>query len=216
MRLVNLTKTSLIEYTINQISNFFPSENKELKKIIEKNIDESLNRLRICINSIRCWNENEFNYLQSSQYCTYLYFLANTIWKNNGNEEVCTKLFLLNKALNGIDCFYEIELPEKFYIPHTIGVVLAKATYSNNFVIYQNSTVGKNHGIAPIIGERVVMYPNTAIIGRSNIGHGTILAQGTRVVNKNCYGNSVVFNSNKSEIINKPLKRNIITDIFKI
>ncbi len=51
-------------------------------------------------------------------------------------------------------------------------------------VLYQNSTVGKNHGTAPVLGEGVVMYPNTAVIGRCTIGDRTVIAQGVGVVNR--------------------------------
>jgi len=215
MQLLNLTRTGLIDYTMNQINNFFPSENITYRPLIDAHLDEALKRLHICINSVRCWRMNEFNYLQSSQYCTYLYFLSNSIWKNIGDHDICTKLFLLNKALNGIDCFYEIELPELFYIPHSIGIVLAKATYSNYLVLYQNSTVGKNHGIAPLLGEGVIMYPNTAIIGRCTIGDHTVVAQGTSVINTHCAGNSIVFNTLGAGLASKPIVQDVWEDIFR-
>ena len=124
------------------------------------------------------WTPGRFDHLHSSQYTIFLYYLANTIWRGGGERAVCNKLFGLNKALNGIDLFYEIELPEVFFIGHSVGIVLAKATYGNRLVLYQNSTVGKNHGEAPVLGDGVVMYPNTAIIGRCEIGAGTVVEPG--------------------------------------
>ena len=215
MQLLNLTRSSLIDYTANQINQFFPSGDANVRPLIDAHLDEALRRLHKCINSVRDWEINKFDHLQSSQYCTYLYFLSNTIWRNIGNDDICTKLFLLNKTLNGIDCFYEIELPELFYIPHSIGIVLAKATYSNYLVLFQNSTVGKNHGVAPVLGEGVVMYPNTAIIGRCNIGDRTVLAQGTSVINTDCAGNSIVFNTSGAKIESKPIIQNVWEDIFR-
>ena len=215
MQLVNLTRSGLIDYTENQINHFFPDGSTNLRSIIDVHLDEALNRLHKCINSVRCWKLDEFHYLHSSQYCTYLYFLSNTIWRNIGSKDVCTKLFLLNKALNGIDCFYEIELPEMFFIGHSVGIVLSKATYSNYLVLYQNSTVGKNHGIAPVLGVGVVMYPNTAIIGRCNVGAHTVLAQGTSLINTDSTGDSIVFNTSGSKIGSKPISRNVWEDIFR-
>lgn len=215
MQLVNLTRSSLIDYTENQINHFFPDGKTNVRSAIDKHLDEALSRLHKCINSVRCWKLDEFNYLHSSQYCTYLYFLSNTIWRNRGGDDACTKLFLLNKALNGIDCFYEIELPEMFFIGHSVGIVLAKATYSNYLVLYQNSTVGKNHGVAPVLGVGVVMYPNTAIIGRCNVGNHTVLAQGTSLINTDCAGDSIVFNTSGSKVGFKPISRNVWEDIFR-
>jgi serine O-acetyltransferase len=214
MELRNSSRTALTEYTVRQVAHFFPDGSDNVRPRIEANLSAALHRLQTCINSVRCWKENEFSYLHSSQYCIYLYFLSNTIWKNTGDIEVCTKLFLLNKALNGIDCFYEIDLPEKFFIGHSVGIVLAKAIYSDYLVLYQNSTVGKNHGVAPVLEKGVVMYPNTAIIGRSLVRENTVISQGVSVINQNTPGNSAVFRGNNGLIFNA-LKRNILEDIFR-
>src|SRR3546814_5845686 len=52
------------------------------------------------------------------QYTIFLFYLANTAWRKLRAERVCTKLFYLNKALNGFECFYDTELPEVFFIGH--------------------------------------------------------------------------------------------------
>ncbi|QDZ30547.1 hypothetical protein FAY22_09160 [Noviherbaspirillum sp. UKPF54] len=179
-------------------------------------MDEALSRLGRCIDAVRMWKAGQFNYLNSSQYCIYLYYLANTIWRNEHDATVPTRLFLLNKALNAIDLFYEIEMPEVFFIGHSVGIVLAKATYGNHLVLYQNSTVGKNHGVAPVIGDGVVMYPNTAIIGRCHIGDGTILSQGTSAINCDTPGNCVAYPGRMGKLVFKPAKRPVLADIFRL
>lgn len=216
MKLKNLTRTELVNYTTGQILHFFPDNRQDnTRSHIEAHIDQALDRLKKNINAILAWPNNEFNYLHSSQYCHYLYFLANTIWNELGDSILCTKLFLLNKALNGIDCFYEIKLPDIFYIGHSVGIVLAKATYSNYMVLYQNSTVGKNHGIAPILEEGVVLYPNTAIIGRSRVRKGTILSQGTSIINQDTPGACVVYPGLAGKLVFKQPKRQVLEDIFR-
>lgn len=206
----------LVSYTTSQILHFFPDNRQDnTHSHIEAHIDQTLDRLKKNINAVLAWPKDEFNYLHSSQYCHYLYFLANTIWNAAGNPVLCTKLFLLNKALNGIDCFYEIELPDIFYIGHSLGIVLAKATYSNYMVLYQNSTVGKNHGVAPILEEGVVLYPNTAIIGRSRVRKGTILSQGTSVINQDTPGMCVVYPGLAGKLVFKQPKRSVLEDIFR-
>jgi serine O-acetyltransferase len=122
---------------------------------------------------------------------------------------------LLNKALNGIDCFYEIELPEVFFIGHSVGIVLAKATYGNHLVLYQNSTVGKNHGFAPTLGDRVVLYPNSAVIGRCFIGSGSVISQGVSVVNHSTPGESAVFRGQANQLLFKRMCRNVFDDFFR-
>src|SRR3546814_13859559 len=105
------------------------------------------------------------------QYTIFLYYLANTAWRKLQAERVCTKLFYLNKALNGFECFYDTELPEVFFVGHTVGIVLARTTSSNSFSIYPNSTVGKSHVDAHVPAEGVVMYPNTALRGTATTRH---------------------------------------------
>jgi len=115
MRLVDQTPGGLINYTCAQMAHFFPDGREEAaRREIMRNLPEALDRLSTCIDAVKMWRPGEFYYLHSTQYCQYLYFLANTIWRNDGDRGVCNKLFCLNKALNGIDCFYEINLPEIF------------------------------------------------------------------------------------------------------
>ena len=216
MKLVNITRAGLIDYTVMQIAQFFPDGRDDIRAPIEHHCDEALSRLNKCIAAVRMWNPDEFNYLHSSQYCTYLYFLSNVIWRNAKDVTTCTKIFLLNKALNASDCFYEIELPDIFFIGHSVGIVLAKAKYSDYLVLYQNSTVGKNHGEAPTLEKGVVMYPNTAIIGRSHLRENTILSQGVGVINQDTPGNSIAFRGENGQLIFKPSSRDILADLFRL
>lgn len=217
MELLDHSRQSLIDYTCAQVSTFFPDGKDDVVRTqVSRHIDDALARLGRCIDSVRMWKQGQFNYLNSSQYCIYLYYLSNTIWRHERDGAVPTRLFLLNKTLNAIDLFYEIEMPEVFFIGHSVGIVLAKATYSNYLVLYQNSTVGKNHGIAPVIGEGVVMYPNTAIIGRSQVADGTILAQGTSLINHDTPGNCIAFNGVSGTPLFKPAKRAVLEDIFRL
>lgn len=218
MEIVRIGKQGLQQYLLRQLAAFVPDD-RPCEQAIASNLDEALARLQRCINGVRAWQPDRFDYLHSTQYCTFLYYLANTVKRNSGSSddiEVCTKLFLLNKALNGIDLFYEIDMPEVFFIGHSVGIVLAKATYGNHLVLYQNSTVGKNHGVAPVIGEGVVMYPNTAIIGRSHVAAGTILSQGTSIINHDTPGHCVVYNGDMGKPVFKPSKRAVLEDIFRM
>lgn len=216
MKIHHFDLDQLSLYVCRQIENLIPDGRNNYTAIIRKHLPRSLERLRMCINAVRCWNLNEFDYLHSSQYCTFLYFLANTVWGETNDKDLPTKLFILNKALNGIDLFYEIEMPHRFFIGHSAGIVLSKANYSDYLVMYQNSTVGKNHGAAPVIEAGVIMYPNTAIIGRCHVRSGTIISQGVGVINQNTPGNCLVFRGSEQSLIFKFPKRNILDDIFRM
>jgi serine O-acetyltransferase len=216
LRLVDQTSEGLTAFTCAQLRNLIPDGRDEpLATYIARHQDEALARVMTCIDAVKMWRPGEFNYLHSSQYCQYLYYLANTIWRHEKDGGACARLFLLNKALNGIDLFYEIEMPRIFFIGHSVGIVLAKATYGDYLALYQNSTVGKNHGDAPVLGEGVVMYPNTAIIGRCAVGDRTVLAQGVSVINQDTPGACVAYAGEPGRLVFKPAKRDILADLFR-
>jgi serine O-acetyltransferase len=207
---------ALLGYLGRQLDNLFPDGRGEAElPALRAHLEPALQRLGRCIDEVRMWTPGRFDHLHSSQYTIFLYYLAHTIWRRSGERAVCNKLFGLNKALNGIDLFYEIELPEVFFIGHSVGIVLAKATYGNRLVLYQNSTVGKNHGEAPVLGDGVVLYPNTAIIGRCEIGAGTVVSQGTGIVNRSTPGNCMVFPGKAGGLLIKPPTRDVLADLFR-
>ena len=217
MLLLNHSRDSLLDYTCRQLSNFFPSgDAAALRQQLDRHLDAALERLAHCINQIRMWPQGQFNYLNSSQYCIYLYFLANTVWRNAQDSDTATRLFLLNKALNGIELFYEIAMPEVFIIGHSVGIVLAKASYGNYLVLYQNSTVGKNHGVAPVLGDGVILYPNSAIIGRCEIGAHTVVSQGCSIVNRNSPGNCIAFSGTGGSLVYQTPSRPLLDDFFRL
>jgi serine O-acetyltransferase len=194
VNLKDQTRQGLLDYTVAQCAAVVPDGREAaFRAAVDANLDEALARLHRCINACAPWRPDEFNVLQSSQHTIYLYFLANTIFRQAGDTAAATRLFLMNKAFNGIDLFYEIEMPEVFYIGHSVGIVLAKATYGNYLVLYQNSTVGRHKDQIPVIGDRVVLYPNTAVIGRSVVESDCVVSQGTSIINKHVPAGQMAF-----------------------
>lgn len=216
LKIVNGDQQQLLLYLDRQLQNFFPDNQPDVLAILSRHMDEALTRLQHCINAVKMWKVDEFDYLHSSQYAIFLYYLSNTIWANEKHQRLCTKIFYLNKALNGIDLFYEIEMPEIFFIGHSVGIVLAKAKYSNYLVLYQNSTIGKNHGLAPCLGEGVIIYPNSAVIGDCNVADGSVIAQGVSVINRNTLKNSLCFQGQSGELQFKKTERDFIGDFFRV
>ena len=214
LALVNTHRAGLLRYLVRQLDQFFPDD-APVQDALDAQLDAALRRLEHCINAVRMWREGEFDVLHSSQYAIFLYYLSNTLWRAGGDLRVCIKLFLLNKALNGIDCFYEIALPEVFFIGHSVGIVLAKASYGNHLVLYQNATVGKNHGVAPVIEDGVVLYPHSAVIGRSLVRAGSVIAQGVSVVNRDTDGDCLVFQGRGGDLLFKLPQRRVLSDIVR-
>lgn len=214
---LSVDRTDLARYVDLQIRNLLPmkSGNQHDLALIELHLEESLLRLQRCIDEVLMWRSGVFDVLHSTQYCIFLYYLANTIWQREESLDTCTRLFLVNKALNAIDLFYEIQMPEVFFIGHTAGIVLAKARYDNFLVLYQNSTVGKNHGDAPIIEAGVVMYPNTAVIGKCLVRSNTVIAQGVSVINQDTESGRIAFQGSGGGLIFRDPKHRIQRDFFR-
>jgi len=217
VKLKDHTRESLLAYTVAQCAAVVPDGREAaFRATADAHLDEALERLHRCINACAPWRSDEFNVLQSSQHAIYLYFLANTIWKRSGETESPTRLFLMNKALNGIDLFYEIAMPQVFYIGHSVGIVLAKATYGEFLVLYQNSTVGRHKDQIPVIGERVVLYPNTAVIGRSVVEDDAVVSQGVSVVNKHVPKGAMAFAGPLGELVFRSRPDDLLSEYFRL
>ena len=217
MKLIGQTVDSLTAYVAAQVSHIVPDGSEAaMAGVIARHIDEALARTGYCIDRVAMWRAGEFNYLHSSQYCQFLYYLSNTIWRNERDGQAATRLFLLNKALNAIDLFYEIEMPEVFFIGHSVGIVLAKATYGNYLVLYQNSTVGRHLDRVPVIGEGVILYPNTAVIGRSVVEDGAVVSQGTSVLDSGVPARSLAFTGEGRELQFRPSPEGLLSEYFRL
>jgi len=215
MKFVNIDRNQLADYVRKQLSNLLPLPADPQAALIETHLDEALLRLNRCMSEVRMWTPNQFDVLHSSQYCIFLYYLSNTIWRREKAQKLCTQLFLLNKSLNAIDCFYEVELPEVFFIGHSVGIVLAKAKYGNHLVLYQNSTVGKNHGVAPVLEDGVILYPNTAVIGNCLVRQRSVISQGVSVINRDTEVDKVVFQGANGSLLFKDSSHPILGDFFR-
>lgn len=217
MKLIDHTPESLADYTAAQIANLTPDgRGAATREAIGRHMDEALDRVHRCIRSVAAWRPDEFNYLHSSQYCQYIYYLSNTIWRKEKDTATATRLFLLNKALNGIDLFYEIAMPEVFFIGHSVGIVLAKASYGNHLVLYQNSTVGRHLDQIPVLEDGVILYPNTAVIGRSHVGAGSVVSQGVSVINATVPAGSVTYAGEPGRLVFKTAPQDLLKEYFRL
>lgn len=156
-----------------------------------------------------------FNLFQTHHYTIFLYRLARLIYENGGQPDLCERLYLLNKMVNGVDLYYKINMPQYFLVGHGLGTVFSRAQYGNYLVIFQNVTIGTQDGIYPTIGEKVVIYPNSVVIGNSVIGENSVIGAGTILINKSISENSVVFQQNGVLTIKKN-NRNEIQKYFNV
>ena len=163
---IAITRSRLIDLLESQIRHNFLLEDDE-RPAIDATLDRALERTATCFepNGNKYYRRDGalyFSPYQSAQYCIFLYYFANTLWRSGGAGFLCDKLYLLNKMLNGIDLFYQVELPDVFFTDHPVGTVLGRAKYGRGFSFNQGCTVGNNKGVYPVIGENVRMYSGVA------------------------------------------------------
>ena len=217
MKLRDHTRESLLAYTVAQCASVVPDGREAaFRKVVDAHLDEALERLHVCINGCSPWRLDEFNVLQSSQHTIYLYYLAHTIWSRSSDTAAPTRLFLMNKAFNGIDLYYEIAMPAVFYIGHSVGIVLAKATYGNHLVLYQGATVGRHKDQIPVIGDRVVLYPGSAVVAGSVIGDDVVISQGVRVINRAVPDGMIAFAGGGGDLVFRPRPDDLLAEYFRL
>jgi serine O-acetyltransferase len=187
--IISLTKTELIEYVCLQVKHFFPDPHRPGPEIARL-MNLTLDRVEHCFSAIhdkyfKRGKDTLFNHLNTDQYAMFLYFLANTLYRNDVDPRLCEKLFYLNKSLNGIDVFFSVDLPDIFLFVHPIGTVLGRAQYSDYFLVYQNCTIGSSHDIKdyPTLGRYVALYKGSAILGRCTVGDNCKIAADSLLMN---------------------------------
>jgi serine O-acetyltransferase len=173
----SLNSYELQQYVVQQLNNFYP-DNRLLhkEKRFESTINRALERTEYCFQhvSLPTYHRDKrtyFSHLHADQYTVFLWFLSNEIWRGFEDEEISSKIFGLNKILNGFHCMYNAELPDIFLVLHGNGIVLGRATYGNYLVCFQGTTVGAVDGHYPTLGSGVTMAPNSSIIGKCNVGN---------------------------------------------
>lgn len=169
---------------------------------MQKAFDFALDRTEHCFKHItikgyRIKNSATFNHLHSDQYSQFLYYLANSNWRLDGDVKISDKLILLNKALHGCWFSYKGNLPDIFVLIHPVGTVLGNAKYSDYLVVMQNVTVNTGEILdghnTPIIGKGVSLCAGSSIIGNDTIGDWVTIGVGACVYKQKTPSNSIVY-----------------------
>ena len=118
------------------------------------------------------------------------------------------------ESLRGMDLAFVEEktvLPEIWSCEHPLGAVMGRAVYGNRFFFYQGCTVGGsekgNETYYPIIGNDVLMYSNSKVLGRCRIGNHVVFAANAFVINQDIPDNCIVFGQRPNLVI-KQMKEN--------
>jgi serine O-acetyltransferase len=203
---ISMPKEELAHYVVKQLNSFFPDKNEIIVADFLDYIDPILKRTEYCFSHVNNkyfsdGNEVLFNHLHGDQYAMFLYFAANTIYKKNGDQNLCAKLFYLNRLLHGIDAYYEVELPEIFLFVHPLGTVLGRGKYSDYFLVYQRCGIGSNKEIYPVMKEHVTLRPGSSILGNCIIEENCTLASESLLIDRNLEKNTLYIGNPKSFFI---------------
>jgi serine O-acetyltransferase len=216
---LSLSPAALASYLAAQISNVLPERRVEPSEI-QAVMDGALERLEFCLDRLRQRYHHDargamFDHRHTDQYAMLLYLVANTAYRNE-QLTLAAQAYALNKALHGIDAFYEVELPAVFAFQHPVGTVLGRAHYGDYFFVYQRCSVGSSiDGHSPTFGEGVVMFGGSAVIGDVTVGSNVWLSVNATLLDGRVPDNSVVFGATPNVTI-KPTPRDVRRDMFRI
>jgi serine O-acetyltransferase len=164
----------------------------------EDNVYKALKRLRNCFQALKnkYYNKNgsiPFSPSHTGQYAIFLYYLSHTLKTHANSSQFASGVYALNKMLHSVDLFYEIELPNIFYLDHPLGSVIGRASFQDYFQFRQNCTVGNNKGIFPTFGKNVQLWSNVTVVGNCTVGDHVVFASGSYVKDQDIPSFSLVF-----------------------
>lgn len=215
----SLSQSDLAAYTARQIAHFFP-DGAPLLQTWDGLVAKAMTRVERCFRQINQGYYRDasggviFNHLNTDQYAAYLYLLSNTAFRDTGDISLAAKLYALNKALHSLDVFYEVDLPEVFAFVHPVGTVIGRAVFGNYLCVYQNCTIGGDlEGNHPTLGEGVVLFGGSRVLGSATVGSNCLLSSGTIIIGESAPDDSTVFGVSPN-LTCKPAKRRVRHEIF--
>lgn len=200
-----------------QLGSLFEYDAASDAAALETGLGDALERSRRCFvrNLNKYFHKDgqcRFNPFHSGQYCIFLYYLGHSLARQ-GAASLADRVYYLNRALNGVDLFHQVHLPEVFSVEHPLGAVIGRAQIGNYFFFAQGVTVGGNKGAYPVIGSRVSMQSNSKVVGKSVIGDNVILAANSYVKDMTIPPNSIVFGQDRNVVI-KENKGGLTAELF--
>lgn len=195
-------KDKLTELVLMQLKNFFyVSAPEDFKDYVER---ARIKLLISCQGVRRGFEPSDISPYNTGQWAVFLYYLSHEVYID-GKLELADQIYYLNKIMNSVDWYSAIELPEHFFVEHPVGSILGRAKYSDYLFVYQGVTIGGNRSndklYYPIIGGHVLLYANTTIIGKAEIGNYVICSANTYIKDEIIPDYSIVFGQSPNLII---------------
>lgn len=113
----------------------------------------------------------------------------------NRDAYVADAYSLLGRQIGQIELFYSSSIGQAFKINHGVGTVVgARCKIGDNCTIHQNCTLGDRNGGRPSIGNNVIIYAGSMVLGDITIGENSIIGANS-VVTRSCPPGSVLTGS---------------------
>lgn len=141
----------------------------------------------------------DFRYLD--HYLIVCYRIANYIYKNSNNVDLCEAIYYSSKIRTSTDLFYTAEIPEYFMPCHSVGAVMdSRAEFGKLFKIYNGVHMGPHNinGVDPKewkhpkFGNGVTLLANCSVYGDSIIGDNVIVSPNSLIINEKIPSNCIV------------------------
>lgn len=188
-------KNQIEDYLTNQLAFFGGAD-------ISDYLEAAYKRALYCFsrNTNKYFKKGTIDVHHTGQYAILLCYLARVAFEA-GDRETADRVYALNKALHGFDIFYEVELPNVFFMEHSVGTVLGRAKYSDRLFLGQNVTVGGNKGCYPTIGENVCLHAGCMVVGDSHLGNNIEVSAQAFIRDEVIPDNCLVFGKSPNLVI---------------
>lgn len=216
---LSLSKEDLQYFISSQLEYRFPDRksgldfNDPLNKLA---FEDCLGRVENCFQHIKVRGYSKisgggipyFNHLNMDQYSQFLYYFSNAIWMRGGNEDICSKLVLLNRELSGCWFSYKGKLPDIFILMHPVGSVIGhrNVVFSDYLVIMQNITINGTTSELKL-GEALFIGAGAKIIGGGMIGDRVSIGANTLVRNPHIQDDHIIYQDTETGVVTQKLNQ---------
>ena len=149
---LEIPKPELSALVVKQVDNLFCLRHEEERDILDAAVEAALQSSQYCFSQTNNKyyhrkGETYFNPFHSGQYCIFLYFLSRAIFMRRPDAStLADRIYYLNKALNGADLFYEVEMPDVFFLDHPVGSVMGRAPTGTSSRLARTAPWGTTRG----------------------------------------------------------------------
>ena len=142
-----------------------------------------------------------------SELAIFLFRFGNNIYKKDSLSSSLDIIQSLMKEMCSCELYLSNEIEKGLYIQHGLGTIIgSRNKIGKGFRIFQNCTIGhrdkKSSG--NIIGNNVICYSGSKILGSNEIGDGVVVGANT-VVTKDVPANMIAYGN---PMVMKPLTKN--------